>query len=224
MGNPSDTLTIGFIPSILYGFLPEIISTLRIHQPELDLQLLDISSYQQINALKNSEIDVGLGRFLLNDPQISQILLRHERYVLAIPHQHHLAQQEYVNLADTVSDNLILYHQTHLPKSTENSITEPLLHVYDSIGLTPFHTRKVSDIQIALGMVIAGEGVTLVPDSLKNERTDKIIYKSIIHENATTPIYLHTLKDHHHPKTQVLLDIIYQLYETHGITYRRQSL
>ncbi len=224
MGNPSNSLTIGFIPSILYGFLPKIISTLRLQQPQLELHLKDISSYQQIQALKNSEIDVGLGRFVLQDPKVKQILLRHERYVLAVPHNHHLANKESVHLSETVSDGLILYHQTSLPKTSENSITEPLLHIYDEIGLTPLKTVKVSDIQIALGMVIAGEGVTLVPDSLKNERTDRIAYVPLVHEDATTPIFLHTLKDLKHEKINDLLAIIYELYEENGVTYRQQWL
>lgn len=224
MGQPSNSITIGFIPSVLYGFLPDIIATLRSRHPSLELQLKDISSYQQINALKNNVIDVGLGRFVLNDPHIKQILLRHERYVLAMPHNHPLATKEVVHLSDTVSDTLMLYHQTHLPKSTDTDVTDPLLYIYDSIGITPLQTTKVSDIQIALGMVIAGEGLTLVPDSLKNERTDKIIYKPIVHEHATTPIYIYTLKEHHHPAINELLNIIYELYEEHGITYRRQHL
>ncbi len=224
MGKPSNSITIGFIPSILYGFLPDIIATLRVRQPDLELHLKDISSFQQIDALKNNVIDVGLGRFVLNDAHIKQILLRHERYVLAMPHHHPLAEQEIIHLADTVSDPLILYHQTHLPKSTESDITEPLLYIYDSIGITPLQTSKVSDIQIALGMVIAGEGLTLVPDSLKGERTDKITYKAIVHEHATTPMYIYTLKEHHHPAINELLDVIYELYEEHGITYRRQCL
>lgn len=78
-------LNIGFVPSVLYGLLPEIIAMLKQRRPELEIQLKDISSYQQINALKTGEIDVGFGRFAHEDAAIQQILLRHEKYVVALP-------------------------------------------------------------------------------------------------------------------------------------------
>ena len=84
-------------------------------------------------------------------------------------------------------------------------------------------TTTVSDLQVALGLVAAGEGITLVPASLKTVRTEQIVYRRLLHENATSPIYLHTLKDFVHPKIPDLLSAIYQVYERRGITYRKQS-
>lgn len=84
-------------------------------------------------------------------------------------------------------------------------------------------TTEVSDLQVALGLVAAGEGITLVPASLKTVRTEQISYQRLIHENATSPIYLHTLKDFVHPKIPNLLSAVYRVYEQRGITYRRQQ-
>ena len=84
-------------------------------------------------------------------------------------------------------------------------------------------TTTVSDLQVALGLVAAGEGITLVPASLKTVRTEQISYQRLVHENATSPIYLHTLKDIVHPKIADLLQATYAVYERRGITYRRQS-
>lgn len=249
---PSSVLNIGFVPSVLYGLLPEIIATLKQFSPDIDVNLKDISSYQQMDALKSGEIDVGFGRFAHQDPWIQQILLRHERYVVALPKSHPLANVRKQRLIDLANNRLILYHQTHLPVSStvtteavtqanvklstnrvnraathevasSEPITEPLLHLFAQYGISPFMTTTVSDLQVALGLVAAGEGITLVPASLQTVRTEQISYQRLVHENVTSPIYLHTLKDFVHPKIPDLLTAIYHVYEQRGITYRQQN-
>ena len=247
---PSRALNIGFVPSVLYGLLPEIIAMLKQSNPDIEVHLKDISSYQQMEALKSGDIDIGFGRFAHQDPWIQQILLRHERYVVALPKSHPLAHVQEQRLIDLANNRLILYHQTHLPIATalsseltsnkpnsqtktehgnndpselDEPITEPLLHLFAQYGISPFMTTTVSDLQVALGLVAAGEGITLVPSSLKIVRTEQISYQRLIHENATSPIYLHTLKDFVHPSIEDLLNAIYQVYEERGITYRQQK-
>jgi DNA-binding transcriptional LysR family regulator len=249
---PSKGLNIGFVPSVLYGLLPEVIATFKQQNADIEVNLKDISSYQQIEALKSGEIDVGFGRFAHQDPWIQQILLRHERYLVALPKAHPLADVKEQRLLDLANSRLILYHQTHLPglintdsiaadmstsardkrtkqtpkpevASVTDSVTEPLLYLFAQHGITPLRTSKVSDLQVALGLVAAGEGVTLVPASLQVMRTKQISYQRLIHENVTSPIYLHTLKDFIHPKVNDLLTAIYEIYEQRGITYRRQQ-
>lgn len=67
----------------------------------------------------------------------------------------------------------------------------------------------------------AGEGITLVPDSLKSVRTEQISYRKLVHEDATSPIYLCALQNPTHPAFDTLLEVIYGIYEERGITYRR---
>ncbi len=273
---PSLALNIGFVPSVLYGLLPEVIATLKQdsrpsqHRPtdysmanspaDIEINLKDISSYQQVEALKTGEIDVGFSRFAHQDPWIQQILLRHERYMVALPKDHPLAHVQDQRLIDLANNRLILYHQTHLPTqladtatkslstslgsvSTQQSkqyslinsnnqaidysavskVTEPLLHLFAQYGISPFATTNVSVLQVALGLVAAGVGITLVPACLQTMRSDQISYQRLIHENITSPIYLHTLKDFSHPRVPDLLAAIYKVYESRGITYRRQQ-
>ncbi len=85
--------TIGFVASILYGLLPEIISMLKQRCPTLEIKLIEVSSNDQIAALKSGDIDVGFGRFLCSDPFIRQIFLRHERFVVALPIDHPLSHR-----------------------------------------------------------------------------------------------------------------------------------
>ena len=234
IAHPPDTLNIGFVPSVLYGLLPTIISRIKQRLPDLAVHLKDISSFKQVNALKAGEIDVGFGRFAHEDVSIKQLLLRHERYVAALPNAHPLTNQQELHLSQLQDSRIILYHQTHLPAANITTsqgsdydspalIGEPLLHLFAKQSTLPFQTTSVSDIQIALGLVAAGEGITLVPDSLKSVRTEQISYRKLVHEDATSPIYLCALQNPTHPAFQTLLEVIYEIYEERGITYRRAN-
>ena len=80
------------------------------------------------------------------------------------------------------------------------------------------------DIQIALGLVAASEGITLVPDSLKTVRTEQIHYRRLRHEDATTPIFMNILTHRPHRYIADLLNATYQVYENKGITYSLTEL
>ncbi len=220
-------LTIGFVASVLYGLLPEIISTLKQDLPHLDIKLIEVSSDQQITALKAGEIDVGFGRFLHNDPHIQQIFLRHERFMVALPIHHPLANrdpEEGILLKELTNDTLILYHRTPLPMQSPYQHTDQLLNLFEQHHLRPQRTSKARDIQIALGLVSAGEGITLVPDSLKTVRTEQIHYHRLYHENATSAIYMNMLTHRHHNHLKNLLNATYDVYEQKGITYFKSPL
>lgn len=85
-----DRFSIGFVGSTLYGKLPEVIRGYRVAKPGVDLTLLELTSLEQIAALKEGRIDVGFGRIPLDDPAIDRRLLRNEKLVAAVPANHPL--------------------------------------------------------------------------------------------------------------------------------------
>lgn len=219
-----NTLTIGFVASILYGLLPEIIATLRQRLPKLDVRLVEVGSNAQMQALKTGEIDVGFGRFLCDDVFVRQVFLRHERLMVALPIYHPLAKRDRaqgISFKELVNETLILYHRTPLPTAHGNS--DQLLHLFNQHKLSPKHTTKASDIQIALGLVAGGMGVTLVPESLKSVRAEQIHYHHLHHENATSPIYMNVLNQSAHPSVSSLLEATYRVYDAHKLHYHQSS-
>jgi DNA-binding transcriptional LysR family regulator len=82
-------LGIGFAPSTLYGVLPELIRRLRSGEPlELELGLSEMTTLQQVQALKAGRIDIGFGRIRIDDPAIIQTVLTEDRLVAALPAGH----------------------------------------------------------------------------------------------------------------------------------------
>lgn len=228
-----DCLKIGFVASILYGLLPEIISQLRQDLQQsalhLDIKLVEINSEQQLHALKSGEIDVGFGRFSHQDNFIQQIFLRYERYVVAVPKHHFFAKQAEQNpdfslkLSSLLHETFILYHRSPNISPTLQQ-TDPLLQFFEQKNIDFPPTLKVRDLQIALGLVAAYEGLTLVPESLKTVRQEQISYIPLWHEDITSPMFINLLAQNTHFALPLLLQAIYRVYERHGITYKPYSL
>jgi DNA-binding transcriptional LysR family regulator len=70
---------------MLYGRLPELIRRYRAVRPGVELTLLELTTLEQIAALKEGRIDVGYGRIPFDDPAIERTLLRNEPLSAASP-------------------------------------------------------------------------------------------------------------------------------------------
>ncbi|MGK8251452.1 LysR family transcriptional regulator [Moraxella lacunata] len=212
-----NVLTIGFVASILYGRLPTIVAMLKQNVPELDVRLVEIGSEEQPQALQSGQIDVGFGRFLYQDHFVHQRFLRQEKLVVAMLHTHLLADMEVpISLSQLVGESIILYHRTPMTLAP-NYTQDPILHLFHQYHLYPKNTPKARDIQIALGLVSAGEGMTLVPESLSTVRSHQIAYLPLA-DHAVSPIYLNTLTTAQHPHISALLNAIHAVYDDKFVT------
>ncbi|MFT3755699.1 MAG: LysR family transcriptional regulator [Pseudoxanthomonas sp.] len=184
-------LSIGFVASTLYGGLPPLVRKLRQHAPELDIQLLEMMSVQQIDALKTGRIDMGFGRVRSNDPGVERTVLREERLVLAIPPGTPLsADTGPIPLHELAGVKLIVY-----PKEPRPSFADHVLTLLNDHGVRPTEVQEVRELQTAMGLVAAEVGVCVAPAAARFLRAD-LHYRLIEGERATSPIILsHRIND-----------------------------
>lgn len=189
--NERTVLAIGFVASTLYSGLPTLLRRLRKHAPELDIQLLEMMSIQQLEALKTGRIDVGFGRVRSNDEAIERTVLREERLVLAIPPGTPLAAHgSPVALSEIAGEQLIVY-----PKDPRPSFADQVLTLLHDHGVRPAAVHEVRELQTAMGLVAADMGVCVIPATARTLRPD-LVYRLIQDEHATSPIILsHRIND-----------------------------
>ena len=183
--NQNSVLSIGFVASTLYGGLPVLVRKLRQHAPELDIQLLELLSVQQIPALKEGRIDIGFGRLRHNDPNVVGVVLREERLTLAIPQDTPLAAASTpLPLSALAGQKLIVY-----PKEPRPSYADHVLGLLESHDVRPAEVHEVREIQTALGLVAADSGLCVIPRSARQMRSD-LHYRLIDGERITSPVIL----------------------------------
>ncbi|MEC5211254.1 DNA-binding transcriptional LysR family regulator [Psychrobacter sp. PL15] len=220
-GSFDSSISIGFVPSILYGLLPKIISCFREVYPNIEIKLQELNSWQQTQALTDGKIDVGFGRLLFEDASIRRILLREESLVVAIPKNHYLAQEGLatINLMDLANENLLLY-----PTGPRPSFIDYVLELFESRNLKANYFAEVRELHIALGLVAAGEGLTIVPKTLEHLRSQEVNYIPFEDGLLTSPIIMSVRHFDKSDLLKTLLEVTYQFYDKEGFDYKREYI
>ena len=219
VGLVEKTVTMGFVGSLLYGLLPKIVYLFRQQQPHLKIELIEMSTKDQIQALKEGRIDVGFGRLRISDPAIRRVLLREEPLMLAVHISHHLAtDSKGTYFADIEDENLFLY-----PSRPKPNFSTQVRHLFSEHGLDPKNLKEVREIQLALGLVAAGEGVCIVPESAKTIQLPNLIYIPLLDSSAKSPIFMAIRCMDESENIRSLFDCIYQVYDLEGFQYDRAS-
>ncbi|MBN8442371.1 MAG: LysR family transcriptional regulator [Thauera sp.] len=173
---------IGFVPSSLYGFLPRVLREFSLQHENLEISLVELTSVQQVEALKSGRIDIGFGRLSIRDEALEHILLGEERLVVALPAQSALAAQPCIALKMLADQVLVLY-----PAAPRPSFADQVLQQFAVRGYPVRRTYEANGLQTALGLVAVGMGVTLVPESVQILHRDDVVYRPLSDEGVTTP-------------------------------------
>jgi DNA-binding transcriptional LysR family regulator len=186
-----NVLSIGFVASALYGGLPKLVRRIRQHRPDLDVQLLEMFSIQQTEALKDGRIDIGFGRLRTNDPNVERLVLREERLVAAIPPDNPLALDDTPLPISALADQCLIIY----PKDPRPSFADQVLSLLNDHGVHPPEIHEVRELQTALGLVASDAGICCVPSSARFMRSD-VRYRPLDDPYATSPIILsHRIHD-----------------------------
>jgi DNA-binding transcriptional LysR family regulator len=176
---------IGFVPSTLYGPLPEVIRRFREAQPEVDVGLSELTTLEQVDALAAGRIDVGFGRLSFDDPRIEGEAVAEEPIVAALPASHRLARRKRVALAALAGEPLLLY-----PARPRPSYADQVLDLFRARGLAPAVALEANEMQTAIGLVVAGIGYALVPRSVQGLHREGVVYLPLTDAGASTPVIM----------------------------------
>jgi DNA-binding transcriptional LysR family regulator len=109
-----------------------------------------------------------------------------------------------LSLHDLVNETLIIF-----PKAPRPSYADQVLAAFRDRGLEPARIYETRELQIALGLVAAGEGISVVPSSVYG----------LDDSNLVSPIIMSMrMLDESEDLTE-MLELIYRLYEEAQIEY-----
>ena len=209
VGNIERSLSVGFVGSTLYGMLPKIIRRFRDENTTVELSLHEMSTMDQIRALKDGRIDIGFGRIRLEDASIRRVILREEKMIVALPEGHPLSLVKPVlALADLVNETLIIF-----PKAPRPSYADQVLAAFQDRALKPRRIYEVRELQIALGLVAAGEGISVVPSSVYGMKRDDVSYKELDDPTLVSPIIMSMRALDESRDIREMLELVYRLYD-----------
>lgn len=190
-GGRSGVLRIGFTSSSGLSILGQLLVTLSEELPDVDVQLREMVTSEQLATLKDGGIDIGLARPPVDHNYFESRLIHTEMLRLVVPRDHPLTQLDRrVHDEDLKDTPVIMYSQTEASYFHDLAVR----HVPSHHG-NVVHT--VSQILTVVSLVAAGRGVAFVPASAGQLGIDKVTFLDLA-EHGDEKVELHAIWEQSH--------------------------
>ncbi|WP_198004940.1 LysR family transcriptional regulator [Rubrobacter xylanophilus] len=174
-------LEVGFVSSATLSLLPPAIRLFRERFGGVELELRELTSAQQIDALYNGETRVGLVRLPLRAPGIHLEPVFEERLVVALPSGHPLEALDRVSLEAIADLPLIFFTRQLIP-----GLHAQIIELFQRVGAFPNVAQHAVHLQTIVGLVASGVGISILPSSAMRVRREGIVYLPLDEDDATS--------------------------------------
>jgi DNA-binding transcriptional LysR family regulator len=172
-------LVVGYISSSTYDVLPMMLRAYRERFPDVEVALRELTTREQIRALEEDVIQVGLLRLPISAPMLKVEVVRREPIVAVFPEGHPLATRQSIAVSLLANEPFVL-------QSSQRGAGYyvQLMNLCLASGFSPNVIQEVTEIHTIVSLVAAGMGVSLVPLSARNIRSQGVVYREL--EGAAT--------------------------------------
>lgn len=193
MTNPNtETISISSTSSVGTYFMPLLISEFLNTYPDTKFKFSHQSIYNIVSDLKTGKIDLGFYQNIDkfdNYPEIESIPIKREEYVLIVPKSHSLSNKDEVSLKDLKDESFIVFCESSKDKMISYS---------EFLGYIPKISIHPSEASMIEGLVAAGSGISIVPNTpfintntlsivkIKEKIKDRVIYMGWL-KNSSMP-------------------------------------
>jgi DNA-binding transcriptional LysR family regulator len=156
-------LDIGYVANIHYGLLPATLGAFRKLCPGVALNLFDMSSAEQFEALEGRKIDlgfVGLRPARSGHDMLSECVA-HDTILVALPAHHPLAKKAKIKLAELAPQFFI-----GMSARTHPGAREWLLEICRDAGFAGRILQEADGEPTAIRFVADGLGVAFIPEQV----------------------------------------------------------
>ncbi|MCW3053135.1 MAG: transcriptional regulator, LysR family [Chthonomonadales bacterium] len=183
-------LAVGFVGSATYSVLPAVLRRFCERCPDVELNLQERTTAQQVEAIRAHRLDVGFVRPPLYDPILATKTLLVEEFVLALPQTHRLARASVIALSEVAEDPFILY-----PHHLGPGLYDPVMSACQRAGFSPRVAQEATQMHTILSLVAIGLGVALVPACVLSLQWQGVVCKRLDPNAPQTTIALTWRKD-----------------------------
>ena len=119
-----------------------------------------------------------------------------------------------IKLVDLLQDIVVVF-----PKTPRPSFADQVLDAFNDRGLKIFRLQEARDLQVALLLVAAGVGVSIVPKSVMGMKRADIVYKLLDEVDLYSPVIMSTRIYDQSETIKSFMNVVYSLYRAEGIPY-----
>ncbi|MDM0037736.1 LysR family transcriptional regulator [Variovorax sp. J22G21] len=199
-------LSIGFTRSTIFSVLPNAVFSMSVSAPKVRIDLTEILTEHQGEALRSGLIHVGLARAIgpfdaEDDLECTPLFT--DPLLVALPSVSPLARRKRLNPGDLAGLPFISY-----PKDPNSSFSRHTLQALEEAGIKPRVAYEAKEIHTALCLVAAGLGFALVGKSVADNNRSDVRFLPVKGVKTTANVFAIRRKDTQHQLVDAFLDIV----------------
>jgi DNA-binding transcriptional LysR family regulator len=162
---------VGTVGSALMGELPQLIRMAQDAMPDVAIEVEEIQTGDQSTAFLNHRIDIGIFRPPVPVPGLRAVTLSRELLVAVLPAGHRASTSGQVDVAELRDDTFVLF-----PRRLGVGLWDSVMSCCQDAGFRPHAVVETPNIQAMVGLVAAGLGVSLLPESVRHFQLPNVRY------------------------------------------------
>ena len=203
----SGRLSLAFVSTADYSVLPPFLREFRERYPQVEIDLREATSDVQLEELAHGRIDVGLLIPPLSDKariELDYAAVLSEPLILAAPKGITALRGKNTVALKTLADMpLIIF-----PRRIAPALHDAILACFRDAGLTPRIGQEAIQMQTIVGLVSAGMGIALVPQSVSNLKRSGVEYKALTGKTPLVETGLAWRRDNTSPVLRAFLELL----------------
>ena len=156
------------------GALPHLMHDFQESHPDVAVDVRPMPAFTQIESLREGHVHVGFFSAGYKEEAFGEQFLWRERLVLAVPESHPFARKPKLRFSDLRDGRLLLYS-----RSSGSQLQNGIIAVLHELRIEPDFVYQGADAETIVGLVAAGRGISLVPQSWNVFRFPGVVYRSI---------------------------------------------
>ncbi|AMO24843.1 LysR substrate-binding domain-containing protein [Ramlibacter solisilvae] len=194
---------IGFVGSMLFRGLPSWLHRFQAEHARIEIELRELNSQEQIEALMHDQLDVG---FLQTDKlpaALQSIPVGSEPFVCCLPEGHPAARKRQVPLALLSEDPFVLFSRQVSPDSYAS-----IIDMCRAAGFYPRVRHEVRHWLSVLAVVSQGMGVSVVPAPLRTTGMAGAVFRPLAGGGRQSDVFCAWMPEMDQPARDRFLKVV----------------
>lgn len=205
-------IILGYASYSIFDVLPTILSRFYKLYPNVNVTLKHLSTSKQLEAFKDSEIQLGLLCPPIDQPDLSFEIIYKQPFIVALPANHPLLdihQGESLDAKELSSCSFIL-----TPRSIGTGYYDSIINLCFDAHFSPRVIQEVNDLHELISLVSTGLGVSIVPKSLIQYKKSNVIYKKLSDDSYLVDTALVYKKEEQSPIVYNFIKVAREVLQT----------
>lgn len=214
-------LRIGALQGAVDGVLSYVMRAHRRENPDVRLELDELSTPEQIRQLIEHRLDIGFLRGPVDEPTLSVETLIEDPLAAVICDDHRLVKHRRIAPAQLADEPIILWARS----ASQNTYAD-VVQLFRQHKIQPPIADEVARIQTILALVASGAGIALLPTSFINLNRHGVQFRPLHGPLPHRPLALAWRTANRSPALGCFIDVSRRTsaYYLHDLTLRYPEL